>query len=58
MNFLKIVSLALFVASCAKDNIVLIDAIEIDDSEDTKLKSYTKETGFRGWIGAGYEFAF
>ena len=26
--------------------------------EGTKLKSYTKETGFRGWIGAGYEFAF
>ena len=28
------------------------------NAEGTKLKSYTKETGFRGWIGAGYEFAF
>lgn len=24
----------------------------------TRLKSYTRETGFRGWVGAGYEFAF
>jgi hypothetical protein len=32
---------------------------EVDaNAEGTKLKSYTKETGFRGWIGAGYEFAF
>ncbi|MBO7083691.1 MAG: DUF2490 domain-containing protein [Bacteroidales bacterium] len=28
------------------------------NAEGTKLKSYTKETGFRGWIGAGYEFSF
>jgi hypothetical protein len=28
------------------------------NAEGTKLKSYTKETGFRCWIGAGYEFAF
>lgn len=28
------------------------------NAEGTKLKSYTRETGFRGWIGAGYEFAF
>ena len=28
------------------------------NAEGTILKSYTKETGFRGWIGAGYEFAF
>jgi hypothetical protein len=28
------------------------------NAEGTKLKSYTKETGFRGWMGAGYEFAF
>ena len=28
------------------------------NAEGTKLKSYTKETGFRGWVGAGYEFAF
>lgn len=28
------------------------------NAEGTQLKSYTKETGFRGWIGAGYEFAF
>lgn len=32
---------------------------EVDaNAEGTKLKSYTKETSFRGWIGAGYEFAF
>ena len=32
---------------------------EVDaNAEGTQLKSYTKETGFRGWIGAGYEFAF
>ena len=32
---------------------------EVDDyAEGTILKSYTKETGFRGWLGAGYEFAF
>ena len=32
---------------------------EVDaNAEGTKLKSYTNETGFRGWIGAGYEFAF
>ena len=32
---------------------------EVDaNAEGTKLKSYTKETGFRGWVGAGYEFAF
>ena len=28
------------------------------NAEGTRLKSYTKETGFRGRIGAGYEFAF
>ena len=28
------------------------------NAEGTKLKSYTRETGFRGWVGAGYEFAF
>ena len=32
---------------------------EVDaNAEGTKLKSYTKETSFRGWVGAGYEFAF
>ena len=32
---------------------------EVDaNAEGTKLKSYTKETGVRGWVGAGYEFAF
>lgn len=36
----------------------LIDK-EVDaNAEGTKLKSYTKETGFRGWFGAGYEYAF
>ena len=34
LNFLMIVSLAVFVASCAKDNILFIDPIETDDSED------------------------
>ena len=28
------------------------------NAEGTKLKSYTKETRFRGWIVMGYEFAF
>ena len=28
------------------------------NAEGTRLKSYTRETGFRGWIGAGYEYAF
>lgn len=28
------------------------------NAEGTKLKSYTKETGLRFWVGAGYEFAF
>ena len=32
---------------------------EVDaNAEGTILKSYAKETGFRGWLGAGYEFAF
>lgn len=32
---------------------------EVDaNAEGTILKSYTKETGFRGLLGAGYEFAF
>lgn len=32
---------------------------EIDaNAEGTKLKSYTKETGFRGYFGVGYEFGF
>ena len=32
---------------------------EVDaNTEGTILKSYTKETGFRGWMGAGYEFSF
>ena len=36
----------------------VIDKVVDANAEGTKLKSYTKETGFRGWIGAGYEFAF
>ena len=36
----------------------LIDKQVDANAEGTKLKSYTKETGFRCWIGAGYEFAF
>ena len=36
----------------------LMDKVVDANAEGTKLKSYTKETGFRGWVGAGYEFAF
>lgn len=32
---------------------------EVDaNAEGTKLKSYTRETGFVGWITAGYSFSF
>ena len=34
------------------------DKIVDSNAEGTKLKSYTKETGLRCWVGAGYEFAF
>ncbi len=34
LNFLIIMLLSMFVTSCAKDNIVLIDPTEIDDTED------------------------
>ena len=34
LNYLLFVMLGILVASCQKDNIVLIDPIEIDDSED------------------------
>ena len=36
----------------------LMDKVVDANAEGTQLKSYTKETGFRAWIGAGYEFAF
>ena len=36
----------------------LMDKVVDANAEGTKLKSYTKETGFLGWFGAGYEFAF
>lgn len=36
----------------------VMDKVVDANAEGTKLKSYTKETGFRGWVGAGYEFAF
>ena len=36
----------------------LMDKVVDANAEGTKLKSYTKETGFRGWVGAGYKFAF
>ena len=36
----------------------LMDKVVDANAEGTKLKSYTKETGFRCWMGAGYEFAF
>jgi len=34
------------------------DKVVDANAEGTKLKSYTKETGFVGWFGASYEFAF
>ena len=34
LNYLLFVMLGILVASCQKDNIVLIDPIETDDSED------------------------
>jgi len=36
----------------------VMDKVVDANAEGTKLKSYTKETGFVGWIGAGYKFAF
>ena len=36
----------------------LMDKVVDANAEGTKLKSYTTETGIRGWFGAGYEFAF
>ena len=36
----------------------VIDKVVDANAKGTKLKSYTKETGFRGWLGAGYEFSF
>ena len=36
----------------------LMDKVVDANAEGTKLKSYTKESGFRGWVGAGYEYAF
>lgn len=35
-----------------------IDKVVDANAEGTKLKSYTKETGFKYWLGAGYQFAF
>ena len=34
------------------------DLVVEANAEGTKLKSYTKETGFVGWVGVGYEFGF
>ena len=36
----------------------IMDKVVDANAEGTKLKSYTRETGFRGWVGTGYEFAF
>ena len=36
----------------------LMDKVVDANAKGTKLKSYTKETGIRGWIGAEYEFSF
>jgi hypothetical protein len=36
----------------------LMEKVVDANAEGTKLKSYTYEKGFRGWVGVGYEFAF
>ena len=36
----------------------IMDEVVDANASGTRLKSYTKETGFRGWVGAGYEYAF
>ena len=36
----------------------IMDKVIDANAEGTKLKSYTKESGFVGWIGAGYEYSF
>lgn len=36
----------------------VIDKVVDANADGTILKSYTKETGFKTWLGAGYEFAF
>lgn len=35
-----------------------IDKVVDANAEGTKLKSYTKETGFVGWLGVGYKYSF
>ena len=44
LNFLMIVSLAMFVVGCGKDNIVLIDPIETDDGEDLIVNTTFAQT--------------
>ena len=34
------------------------DKVVDANADGTKLKSYTKEKGFKGTLGAGYVFAF
>jgi len=36
----------------------VIDKVVDANSEGTKLKSYTRETGFVGWLTAGYKYSF
>ena len=36
----------------------VMDKVVDANAEGTKLKSYTREKGFKAWVGAGYEFAF
>ena len=36
----------------------VIDEVVDANAEGTKLKSYTRETGYLGWIVAGYKFSF
>lgn len=36
----------------------VVDKVVDANSSGTKLKSYTRETGFQGWLGAEYVFSF
>ena len=36
----------------------IVDKVVDANAEGTKLKSYTRETGFVGWINIGYSYSF
>ena len=36
----------------------IVDKVVDANAEGTKLKSYTRETGFMGWINIGYSYSF